>query len=278
MESGAFAGRSGEGPRAEVRTGGRVALRPERSPDPCTLVLFGASGDLAHRKVVPALYELARAGALPEPFAVVGFARTPLAPERFRVGLREAAGRHARTQPLEPAAWERLAGRIEYEAGSYDDPDAFRRLAARLARIEGKAEGNRLFYLATPPEVFGPVLENLEGAGLVRRGASASPGPWSRVIVEKPFGRDLESARALNERVGRILEERQIFRIDHYLGKETVQNILVLRFGNAIFEPLWNRKYVDHVQITAAEDLGVAGRGGFYDGAGVLRDVVQNHL
>src|SRR5262245_51987515 len=265
-------------PRAEVKTGGRVPLRPERAPDPCTLVLFGASGDLAHRKVVPALYELAREGALPDPFTIVGFARTPLERERFRGGLREAAERFARRRPLDPEAWERLAGRIEYEAGGYDDAEAFRRLGARLARIPGANGGNRLFYLATPPEVFGPVLEGLEGAGLVRRGASASPGPWSRVIVEKPFGRDLGSARALNGLLGRIFEERQVFRIDHYLGKETVQNLLVLRFGNAIFEPLWNRKYVDHVQITAAEEIGVGDRGGFYDGAGVLRDVVQNHL
>jgi glucose-6-phosphate 1-dehydrogenase len=279
MPSGERDGR-GEGaePRAEVKTGGRVPLRPERAPDPCTVVVFGASGDLAHRKVVPALYELAREGALPDPFTIVGFARSQLAQDRFRAGLREAAERFARRKPLEPEAWERLADRIEYEAGGYDDPAAFRRLGARLARIEGGKGGNRLFYLATPPEAFVPVLEALEGAGLVRRGASASPGPWSRVIVEKPFGRDLESARALNGLLGRILEERQIFRIDHYLGKETVQNLLVLRFGNAIFEPLWNRKYVDHVQITAAEEIGVGGRGGYYDGAGALRDVVQNHL
>jgi len=265
-------------PKVEVRAEGHAALAPPRRPGPCALVIFGASGDLAHRKLVPALYELARANLLPERFAVVGFARRALSPETFREGLREAVSRHARTRPFDERVWERLAPRIDYVSGDYDDADSFGALAARLGEVDARlgTGGNRLHYLSVPPDAFGSILVRLREAHLVH--PPAGEGPWSRVILEKPFGRDLASARMLNRLVGDVLDESQAYRIDHYLGKETVQNLLVFRFGNSVFEPIWNRKYVDHVQITAAESIGVEKRGRFYDEVGVLRDIVQNHL
>jgi glucose-6-phosphate 1-dehydrogenase len=262
--------------RVEERVGEPIVR--SKPPEPCVMTIFGASGDLTARKLVPALYELARDRALPERFALVGFARQPLGADGFRARLEEAVARFARRKPIDRDVWRWLAERIDYVAGGYDDLDAFVTLGRRLAELERNQgiPGNRLYYLATPPDVSPPVLSHLRESGLVRKGAITTP--WSRVVIEKPFGHDLESFRALDQVTSAALEERQTFRIDHYLGKETVQNLLVFRFGNAIFEPLWNRSHVDHVEITAGETIGVEGRGSFYDNTGVMRDVVQNHL
>jgi glucose-6-phosphate 1-dehydrogenase len=254
---------------------GRPIVKEPR-PEPCAVVIFGAAGDLTRRKLMPALYNLAVDGSLPRPFAVVGVSRAPMATDELRARFRETTAEFSR-RPLDSAVWDRFAGGIEYVAGTFEAPETYAALAEKLAALDRDpgTRGNRIFYLATPPGEFAVILENLEKAGLLRR---PGEGPFCRVIIEKPFGRDLASARALDDLVGRYLDESQIFRIDHYLGKETVQNILVLRFGNSIFEPLWNRKYVDHVEITAAESIGVEGRGRFYDATGALRDIVQNHL
>jgi glucose-6-phosphate 1-dehydrogenase len=253
-----------------------VAPRASGTPaGPCALVIFGASGDLTRRKLVPALYNLARHGLLSSEFAVVGFARREGTTESFRQAMREDIPRHCDCT-VDPALWDWLESRMHYVAGDVKEPEGVQRLAAQLAALERDhgTGGNAFFYLATPPEQFGPIVRALDGAGL----ASESSGRWRRVVVEKPFGRDLPSARALNEELRAALSERQIYRIDHYLGKETVQNLLVFRFSNGIFEPIWNRRYVDHVQITVAETLGVEGRGGYYDNAGALRDMVPNHI
>jgi glucose-6-phosphate 1-dehydrogenase len=258
-----------------VPTAEPVAPSAHPAP-PCAFVIFGAGGDLTNRKLMPALYNLALLGHLPARFAVVGVARRGMDDAGFRAAMRDAVVHHSRTG-LSESTWSGFEGKLHYVDGSFEDAGTFRRLAERLGeldRAEG-LEGNRLAYLATPPREFEVVLEQLESAGL-----TGAPGDqaWTRVVFEKPFGRDLESAKALNARVAEVLDESQIFRIDHYLGKETVQNILVFRFANSIFEPIWNRKYVDHVEITAAEEIGVESRGAFYDRTGVLRDVVQNHL
>jgi glucose-6-phosphate 1-dehydrogenase len=249
--------------------------------EPCTLTLFGITGDLARRKILPALIDLHESGQLPERFALLGFSRSA----GDDAGLRQRLGEGVRklSPRISAEVWERFAQRLYSQGGEIDDPQSFVELGRRLRGLEHQlgAGGNRLFYLATPPSAFRPVLDNLAAAGLadhashVRRSEGA---PWQRVVIEKPFGDDLESARSLNQLVHTVLDESQVYRIDHYLGKETVQNILVFRFGNAIFEPLWNRSHVDHVQITVAEAIGVEGRGEFYEETGVVRDIVQNHL
>jgi glucose-6-phosphate 1-dehydrogenase len=245
--------------------------------EPCAIVLFGASGDLAKRKVIPALFDLASHDSLGERYSIVGFARTPMTDESFRTTAGEAAKTISEGGPVDPAKWSEFASNLFYTAGDYGDQEAYARLAKRLTELDASHNlcGNRIFYLSTPPEVYADIIEQLGRAGLSR---PCNPKAWVRIIVEKPFGRDLASAKELNQIVHNVFEENQVYRIDHYLGKDTVQNLLVLRFGNGIFEPLWNRNYVDHVQITAAETLGVERRGGFYETAGALRDMIQSHV
>jgi glucose-6-phosphate 1-dehydrogenase len=241
------------------------------------MVIFGASGDLTKRKLIPALYELFLDKQLPKCFRIVGFARSENSAEEFRSHLRDSVREFGR-KVFDEKEWAKFAEIIDYHQGDYTDPAAYASLKKRLEEMEcGCSVGdNRLFYLATPPSLYETVIGNLHGEKLVY--PKKETDSWSRVIIEKPFGRDLDSARELNSFVRARLHENQIYRIDHYLGKETVQNILVFRFANAIFEPLWNRNHIDHVQITAAEKIGVEGRGSFYDEAGVIRDFLQNHL
>jgi glucose-6-phosphate 1-dehydrogenase len=245
--------------------------------EPCTVVLFGASGDLAKRKVIPAMYELANHNSLGPRYAIVGFARTPMNDDSFRSSIGEAAKSMSEVGPIDPKKWDDFASNLHYQPGEYGNADDFAKLAKRLTELEGdkKLGGNRLFYLSTPPEVYKDIVEQLGKAGLAK---PSSENAWTRIIIEKPFGRDLASAKELNKIVLCVFEEHQVYRIDHYLGKDTVQNLLVLRFSNGIFEPLWNRNYVDHVQITAAETLGVERRGGFYETTGALRDMIQSHV
>ena len=246
----------------------------ECAPDPCAVVIFGARGDLTKRKLVPALFNVMDAGA---DFAVLGLSRAERTSEKFRGEMHEAVGQFSRRTPIDEKAWKRFAAGMEYISGTFEDPSAYAALSEKLVELDGRHNtgGNRIYYLATPPKFFPIILRQLNQAGLIHAPGDDS---WSRVIIEKPFGRDLGSARELNGVVAEILDESQTYRIDHYLGKETVQNLLVFRFGNSIFEPLWNRKYIDHVEITAAESIDVQGRGRFYDPTGVLRDIVQNHL
>ena len=244
-------------------------------PQPCTVVIFGATGDLTHRKLIPALYNLAADGDLPSSLTVVGFARREKTDEQFRAELEDAAKKFSR-QSVQDELWQSFASRIFYHRSEFGDPEGYKSLAARLDEIDAKygTRGNRLFYLSVAPSEFEGILEKLKDFGL-----NKSPsGGWSRAIVEKPFGYDLKTARELNTVVNNTFSEADTFRIDHFLGKETAQNIMVLRFANAIFEPLWNNRYIDHVQITASEPLGVEGRGPYYDNSGALRDMVQNHL
>jgi glucose-6-phosphate 1-dehydrogenase len=245
--------------------------------EPCTVVLFGASGDLAKRKVIPAMFDLAQHNALGERYAIVGFSRTAMNDESFRTSVGDAAKTISEVGPIDPQKWQEFSANLYYSTGDYKDPKSYAELAKRLTELEGekKLGGNRLYYLSTPPEVYTDIVENLGRAGLAK---PANPNSWVRIIIEKPFGRDLGSAKELNKVVLNVFEEKQIYRIDHYLGKDTVQNLLVLRFSNGIFEPLWNRNYVDHVQITAAETLGVERRGGFYENTGALRDMIQSHV
>ena len=253
----------------------RAGLRMQRTPEPATMVIFGATGDLTHRKLVPALYNLQRERLLPPGFNVIGFARRDWSDDFFRNSLLKDARQHSRSG-VEEALWHSFAESISYVQASFDNPAGYTALAQKLNELDQQrgASGNRLFYLATPPENYATIIQQLGAAGL----AKSPSGGWVRIIIEKPFGRDLPSARALNTEVHMVFDEAQVYRIDHYLGKETVQNILVFRFANGIFEPVWNRRYVDHVQITVAETVGVEGRGGYYEHAGAMRDMVQNHL
>jgi glucose-6-phosphate 1-dehydrogenase len=244
-------------------------LRIEPAPGATTLVIFGASGDLTRRKLLPAIYQLSRGERLPAKFAVVGVARTPHTDEEFREEFR-ASIRDSAGEGSEDVA-RSLQTRMFYLAGDLADADLYKRLSERLRTMESDGV---LYYLAIPPEAYANVVEQLGAAGL----AGTPERGWRRIIVEKPFGRDLQSARELNAILHRHFPEEQIFRIDHYLGKETVQNLMVFRFANGMFEPIWNRRYIDHVQITAAETVGVERRAGYYEGAGALRDMVQNHL
>ncbi len=252
-----------------------IAVQDTPLLPPCALVIFGASGDLTARKLVPALYNLAVDRMLPEDFAVIGLATRELSTEAFRQLMTQALQEHL-GDSRNAGLIEWLAGRLHFVSGDFRDDDLYARLQRELERVAAAqgTGGNVLYYLSTPPSFFGEIVRQLGEVGLTREDGAA----WRRVVIEKPFGHDLDSARALNREIAGVLAERQVYRIDHYLGKETVQNILAFRFANAIFEPIWNRRYVDHVQITVAEELGVEHRGKYYEEAGALRDMVPNHM
>jgi glucose-6-phosphate 1-dehydrogenase len=256
----------------------REGLDQERVPDASCLVIFGASGDLTHRKLLPALYSLAHDGLLPAGQTIIGFARPDYTDEQFRAEIREACNKYARTRPVEDAIWDNFAKGLFYVRGDFSNLDSYGKLKQKLEecdRTRGTG-GRRIYYLAVPPTFFPLICDSLATNGMVTDPESG--GPYTRVIIEKPFGRDLASAKELNRVAVTTFRERQVFRIDHYLGKETVQNLLVLRFANGIFEPFWNRQYIDHVQLTVAESIGVEGRGGYFDTAGITRDIAQNHM
>ncbi len=240
---------------------------------PHTIVIFGASGDLTSRKLVPALYSLKRAGSLPSETRIIGYSRTPMTDEAWRESLRETTAKQLDGEPFDAQTWGEFAPRIHYQPGDIGSPADMQRLKDRLAELEGTAPTTRVYYLATAPQFYEPVVAGLGNLGM----ASEESGP-RRIVVEKPFGTDLETARQLNAHLHLVFAESQIYRIDHYLGKESVQNIIALRFANTIFEPVWNRRYIDHVQITVAEEVPVGRRGAYYETSGVLRDMFQNHL
>jgi glucose-6-phosphate 1-dehydrogenase len=255
----------------------RDGLRLERVPDPCVLVLFGATGDLAHRKVIPAMYHLWRTNLLPHEFVLLAVGRREYDDDGFRAEIHKSLEEFSRVLPLDEPAWRSFGERIRYYRCDFDDPSGFDTLVTRLDELDEEegTRGNRLYYLATQPSQFAELVGQLGRVGLDHE---RHDGGWRRVIIEKPFGHDLDSAKRLNREVGKVFRESQVYRIDHYLGKETVRNLLVFRFGNGIFEPLWNRRYVDHVQITVAESIGIENRGAFYEETGAVRDVLQNHL
>ncbi len=250
--------------------------RLPRIAGPCGLVIFGVTGDLSRTKLMPAVYDLANRGLLPPSFALVGFARREWEHEDFATEVHDAVRENART-PFRESTWAQLAAGFRFVPGDLDNPDDFHRLADTVAELDEAqgTGGNHAFYLSIPPRMFDRVARSLADSGLA---AADSPDAWRRVVIEKPFGHDLASARALNQAIERVFPAEAVFRIDHYLGKETVQNLLALRFANQMFEPLWNSHYVDHVQITMAEDIGIGSRAGYYDGIGAARDVLQNHL
>jgi glucose-6-phosphate 1-dehydrogenase len=254
--------------RPQQRSSGRPA-------DPCVMVIFGAAGDLTRRKLVPALYNLAKANLLSREFAILGVAHTKMSAEDFRNRLSDDI-KHYAGKDLDPEIWEWFLQRLYYISSEFDDKNLYSQLKTTLDKLdkEHSTHQNYFFYLATGPDFFGQIVEQLAAVGLLEE----KDHYWRRVIIEKPFGRDLESARILNQQLLKFASEKQIYRIDHYLGKETVQNILAFRFANGIFEPIWNRRYIDHVQITVAETVGVEKRGGYYDSAGALRDMVPNHI
>jgi glucose-6-phosphate 1-dehydrogenase len=247
----------------------------QKKPDPCSFVIFGVTGDLAHRLVIPALYNLAATGLLPDKFCVVGITRKGMPNDELRDGLMKGLREFA-TRPVDDAIATRLLECVTCIAADPREPASFDKMRQQIERLEANRStgGNRLFYLATPPDAFAPISRELGRTGLLRE----ESGAWRRLVIEKPFGTDLASAKVLNGELLKIVDEHQIYRIDHYLGKETVQNILVLRFANGMFEPIWNRNHIDHVQITVDEKLGVGHRGSFYDSTGALRDMVPNHL
>ncbi len=249
--------------------------RMPRIAGPCGVVIFGVTGDLSRKKLMPAIYDLANRGLLPPTFSLIGFARREWADQDFGAIVEEAVRQHART-PFRQEVWDRLAEGFRFVQGSFDDDASFAKLAETLEKLDAErgTGGNHAFYLSIPPKAFPVVCEQLKKSGL----ASQRDGRWSRVVIEKPFGHDLNSAIELNRVVNSVFPEESVFRIDHYLGKETVQNILALRFANELYEPIWNSHYVDSVQITMAEDIGLGGRAGYYDGIGAARDVIQNHL
>jgi glucose-6-phosphate 1-dehydrogenase len=254
-----------------------AALKPKvgRTGDPCVMVIFGFSGDLTRRKLIPALYNLASQQLLSREFAVIGVGRTAMSDDDARKKVTEEFKQFA-TGPIDPDLWEWFVRRISYVSGNFDNVATYDKLKETLAKVdqEHNSHGNYFFYLATAPNFFGDIVGHLSKVGLMIEG----DGHWRRVIIEKPFGHDLDSAKALNQQLLKVATENQIYRIDHYLGKETVQNILALRFANGIFEPIWNRRYIDHIQISVAETVGVEKRGSYYDGAGALRDMVPNHI
>ncbi|MBU0756405.1 MAG: glucose-6-phosphate dehydrogenase [Planctomycetes bacterium] len=245
-------------------------------PENCLVVIFGASGDLTRKKLMPALFDLYRQNLLPERMAILGVSRTEFSDETFRVQIAESIKKHGENQPVESALLSGFSRTLFYQPIDTSNPDDYGKVKARITELadELMIPGNCLFYLSTPPSLYEVIPECLHRHGLHLE----DNGRWKRIIIEKPFGRDLKSAQSLNNKIHSCFDEHQVFRIDHYLGKETVQNIMALRFANGIFEPLWNRNYVDHVELTAAEHIGVGGRGGYYEQAGVLRDMVQNHL
>ena len=249
--------------------------RTARVADPCIMVIFGASGDLTRRKLIPALYNLASQNLLSPDFAIIGLGRSPITDEAARQKATEDIKKFG-SGPVDQKIWDDFVQRIHFISGDFDDPNTYNNLKDTLAKVDSEHgnHGNYFFYMATAPNFFGDIVERLANVGLMHE----ENGHWRRVIIEKPFGHDLESAKALNQRLLKVAAECQIYRIDHYLGKETVQNILALRFANGIFEPIWNRRYIDHVQISVVETVGVESRGGYYDNAGALRDMVPNHI
>jgi glucose-6-phosphate 1-dehydrogenase len=253
----------------------RVGVRLERTAEPCAVVIFGATGDLAKRKLIPALYRLVQERLLPAEFAIVGLGRTPMTDEEFREKMKASVVEFSESKSVDEEVWRSFAEGIQYLPSNIDQAESYAELARRLAEVDAArgTQGNRLFYLSVAPEFYAEAVKQLGEAGLTKQGKG-----WVRVIIEKPFGTSLESAQELNRQILKHLDEQQIYRIDHYLGKETVQNLLVFRFANGIFEPMWNRQYIDHVQITNAETVGVEGRGGYYEKSGVVRDMIQNHV
>lgn len=251
-------------------------MRLEPTAPPCITVIFGATGDLTRRKLLPALFRLAQQRLLPNEFAILGTARQAMSDEEFRAFLKQAVTEFGSDEALDESEWASFAKRLFYVGGEFGEPQTYATLKTRLAEIDSEfqTQGNGIFYLATAPDFFGVIAKQLGEAKL----AKPKQGSWIRIIVEKPFGRDLETARKLNSELATVFDEKQVYRIDHYLGKETVQNLLVFRFANSIFEPLWNRQYIEHIQITNAETKGVEGRGGYYEEAGALRDMIQNHV
>ena len=243
--------------------------------EPCAIAIFGAAGDLTKRLLMPALYNLAKSGLLPEEFAIIGVAHTELSPDKFRDQMSQDIKEFA-TQEVDSEVWNQIESRLDYLQGDFEDADTYKQLQEKLSKVDDEkgTSGNYLFYLATSPNFFQPIVEGLGKAKLTEQ----SDEQWRRVIIEKPFGHDLDSARSLNKDILSILDESQVYRIDHYLGKETVQNLMVFRFGNGLFEPIWNRNHIDHVQITVSETVGVEKRGNYYDKAGALRDMIPNHL